>query len=382
MKRAKYSTPYFPLPALAALLLAALLLRGVAAIAPSSVERLYAQRLYPALARGLGLLTGGLPFSLAEVTLGCAVALAGWRCVRFARRLQRSRGRRARALLAGTANLAAWIAGAYLAFLLLWGLNYQRESFAVAAGLGPAAITASAEELTGLAEELVARTNATRITVGEDARGRLALVGGVAGALARAGSGVRAAADAYAPLRGPFGTPKPVLLSAGLSHLGISGVFFPFTGEANVNATLPAAQVPFTATHELAHQGGFAREDEANYLAWVACRLHGDADFRYSGALNAALYVLRELRGVDAPRHATLSARLSPAVQRDLDALREWSERYRGRAQEVSRKVNDAYLKAQGEPEGVRSYGRMVDLLILERRLAAERGAALGQVSP
>ena len=54
-----------------------------------------------------------------------------------------------------------------------------------------------------------------------------------------------------------------------LSYLGISGIFIPFTCEANVNATLPDWEIPFTACHELAHQRGFAREDEANYVGYL-----------------------------------------------------------------------------------------------------------------
>ena len=37
-----------------------------------------------------------------------------------------------------------------------------------------------------------------------------------------------------------------------------------------------------------------------------------------------------------------------------------------GEAAEVHEQLNDAYLKANGQTEGVRSYGRMVDLLIAQ----------------
>jgi hypothetical protein len=166
-----------------------------------------------------------------------------------------------------------------------------------------------------------------------------------------------------------------VLLSTPLSYLGISGIYLPFTAEANVNDILPDSQLPFTAAHELAHQGGVAPEDEANFLAYVACTLHPDADFRYSGALNAALYALGALSQGDAER-ARRQWKWSPAVRRDLAALTAWNERYRGPAETAARAVNDAYLKTQGVAEGVRSYGRMVDLLVLERRARRPSGPA------
>src|SRR5207249_4127597 len=80
--------------------------------------------------------------------------------------------------------------------------------------------------------------------------------------------------------------------------LGISGIFCPFTGEPNVNTTLPEPDVPFAACHELAHAHGFAREDEANYVGYVACIRHPDPDFRYSGLLAASLYAMNALARV------------------------------------------------------------------------------------
>ncbi len=36
--------------------------------------------------------------------------------------------------------------------------------------------------------------------------------------------------------------------------------------------------------------------------------------------------------------------------------------------------MNDAYLKTQGQAAGVQSYGRVVDLLVAERRAASSAG--------
>lgn len=169
-------------------------------------------------------------------------------------------------------------------------------------------------------------------------------------------------------LEGASAPAKPVLVSTALSYLGISGIFSPFTGEANVNMTLPEPDVPFAACHELAHAHGFAREDEANYVGYLACTRHPDADFRYSGLLAASVYAMNALARVDRDGHAELDARRASGVRRDLAALTAWAERYRGPAERVSQAVNNAYLKSQGQKEGVRSYGRMVDLLIAEER--------------
>jgi hypothetical protein len=189
----------------------------------------------------------------------------------------------------------------------------------------------------------------------------------VGGALARASLGFEALDDEWPVVAGERIPAKRVLLSPALALLGISGIFMPFTGEANVDTTLPEWTLPFVAAHEIAHQRGFAREDEANYLAYASCFRHPDPAARYSAVMEASLYALAALRTADPAAHHALQARRGPAVRRDLEALEAWRRKYESRAGAVHEKVNDAYLRVQGT-EGVTSYGRMVDLLLAERR--------------
>jgi hypothetical protein len=382
VKRAQYSTRSLPHPVLLALLPAALALQWTAARSPQTVERLYAGALYPSVAPVLAAASGPVPFSVGEALVVLAAGAALVWLVRVARRIWTGAGRRLRLAAAAAARLLAVTGAVYLAFLLTWGLNYHRPAFAVVTGLGEATTGVAVGELEALGAALVAAANDARTAVAEDARGVGQLEGGVPSALNRAVAAVRLASERYAAVRAPFARPKRVFLSTGLSYLGISGIYLPFTAEANVNDIVPDSQLPFTAAHELAHQGGVAPEDEANFVAYVACTRHPDADFRYSGALNAALYVLHALSQADAKRARVLHAGWSPAVRRDLAALAEWNERYRGPAETAARAVNDAYLKTQGVPEGVRSYGRMVDLLVLERRAAARAGGIGGGAGP
>jgi hypothetical protein len=346
------------------------------------VERWYSAGVYPAIAAAAARLTGALSFSLAEWVVAGLLLLALWRAGLFVRRAARQRGYLRRAGLKALANVAAAGGILYLAFLLSWGLNYARQPFAVLAGLD--ASPPRTAELRAACEQLVERANALRQGLPEDDAGVMRLPGGLTGTLVRAERGYSEAAAQYRVLAGRAGRGKPLLLSPLVSYLGITGIFFPFTGEANVNAEVPDPDLPFAIAHELAHARGFAREDEAGYVGYLACRMHPDADFRYSGALAASVYALNALAGVDRPLHQELSRRRSPAVARDLRALQEWADRHRGPAQRVSRSVNDAYLRSQGQDEGVRSYGRMVDLLIAERRPPASgprpRGSLGGSI--
>jgi hypothetical protein len=269
-----------------------------------------------------------------------------------------------RPMAQAVARTAAAVGTGYAAFLLLWGLNYQRQPLATRLSLPVA--PAEVRELTLLSESLVLEANRGREGLPEDGDGALALSGGLRDALVRVQP------------HGP--RPKPAVSSVALSYLGISGIFVPFTGEATVNALVPACEVPFAAAHELAHRAGTAREDEANFEAYRTCRGHADPIVRYSGTFGASLYALSALRGVDPAADERLRGLRTPAVARDVRAVIAWNERYRSPLGAVQWRVNDTYLRSQGQPEGMRSYGRMVDLMLAERRAAV--GASPAPVPP
>ena len=350
-------------------------LRLLAAGRAETVERVYAQSLYPRIARALTAATAWASFSIAEV---CILALAPVALVAAGRGAVRAF--RSPALLRGLGSgllaIAIGASVAYLFFLLIWGLNYQRRPLAASVGLPVG--RAEPGELAAVCAELIERSELLRGAVEEDETGVARVPGGISGALGRASLGYDALAEEWPLVAGGPVAVKRVWLSPGLSLLGISGIFFPFTGEANVNTTLPEWTLPFIAAHEVAHQRGFAREDEANYLAYAACRRHPDAAARYASALEGSLYALGALRGTDPDAHHALQSRRGPAVMRDLDALEAWRRRYESRAGAVQEKVNDAYLRAQGQ-DGVSSYGRMVDLLLAERRHRAGGAASRPQ---
>ena len=330
------------------------------------MERGYSTGLYPAIAAAGARLAGRLPFSLAEWVVAAFALLLSWRAVRFVARAARRRGYLREAWLPAAGNVVIAAGIVYASFLLAWGLNYAREPFAVLAGLD--ASPPSVAELRAACADLVQRANALREGLPEDSRGVMRLEDGLAGARGRAEAGYRQAAAVHAVLAGRSSPAKPIVASRAFSYLGITGIFFPWTGEPNVNADVPDPDLPFAIAHEMAHARGFAREDEAGYVGYLACRFHPDPDFRYSGVLAASIYALNALAGVDRAAHRELADRRSPAVRRDLRALQDWSDRYSGRISRASRSVNNAYLRSQGQAEGVRSYGRMVDLLVAERR--------------
>lgn len=326
---------------------------------PGHVEAGYARGAYPWIAGVLARASGLAPFAVAEPAAVALAIAAPIVLVRFLRGW-----RRACAVVAAAAS-------AYLLFLACWGLNYRRLPFAATSGLDVAPVAVA--ELVELGGALVAESNASRVGRREDGQ---AVFRAEEDVLARAPRGNARLRAAWPALAGPTPRPKPALASPLLARLGIAGIYVPFTAEPLVNALLPEAERPFSAAHEIAHAQGIAREDEANFVAALACLSHDDDDFRYSGALVASFYVLGALRGVDAGAARDLEAQRSDAVRRDIAAIAAWNARYEGALQEAGERVNDAYLRSQGAREGVRSYGRMVDLLVAERRRTRVLGSA------
>ena len=157
---------------------------------------------------------------------------------------------------------------------------------------------------------------------------------------------------------------KPVILSRAMSYTHITGVYSYFTGEANLNVYFPDYTLPFTAAHELAHQRGIAREDEANFIAYLVCISSDDAYIRYSGYLNLYEYVASALYRADADLYFELRDQLPTAVRYELIAYSEFFDEFRDSVVgEISNTVNDLYLKGNGT-QGSQSYGLVVDLAV------------------
>lgn len=330
------------------------------------IESGYSTTIYYWTIRPYSLLTGLVPFSLAELVVVGTVGFITYKLVKVVIVISKNPKGFAKELPQKGVRLAALLAVLYLAFNLMWGLNYSRMTFAEISGLPVE--PASVNELAELALHLVNWANELREEVVEDEHGVMILANGIQEMFDRAHLGYDQAAEIYPQLRGRYGRPKGVMLSHYWSYTGIAGVFFPFTAEANVNIKMPHFMLPSTTTHEMAHQRGFAREDEANYIAYLTSTLHPDPDFQYSGVMLALTYTMNALYRYDIDAWNYIRVEYSDGVRRDLRDWQEYRNRYEGQVNQVSNSVNNTYLKLNRQEDGVHSYGRMVDLMLAEFR--------------
>lgn len=327
----------------------------------------YAVTVYPVWSKGVNWITSLLPFSLIEIILYLAIALALFFLVRFVVRLIRGRSGRGRIFKNFLVNLGS-LAGVLLFFFAVGcGVNYHRDTFAQASGLPVQPSTE--EELISLCESLLEEANSGRQLVEEDENGVMKLSFSGYQELADT---VRQAYDGleskYPTLTGGYGAPKRVLASRGMSYLDITGVFIPYTFEANVNVDVPDYSIPATMGHELSHLRGYMREDEANFLGYLCCWESSHPDLRYSAAMTALNYAVNQLYRQDPEATQKIFEGMSDGVKRDRAYHSAYWKQFEGKLAQASAKVNNTYLKANSQEDGVQSYGRMVDLLLAYQR--------------
>jgi len=162
---------------------------------------------------------------------------------------------------------------------------------------------------------------------------------------------------------------KPVMMSELMSYTHITGVYSYFTGEANINIAFPDYTIPFTAAHELAHQRGIAKEDEANFVAFLVCLESDDPYIRYSAYASVLEYVTNAYYTADKSEGHTdyieLILSLDVKVRYERHAYSEFFKKYKDNiAADISGITNDIYLQSQGVSEGSASYGMVVDLAV------------------
>lgn len=341
-------------------------------------EEVFAKRIYKVISQGMGLLTGWIPFSLAELI----VVVGPWvilfllirQIVRAVRVKQVSSEKnigqiRFQLIMTALQNILCLVAVIFFLYVLLCGINYHRYS--VQHYLGLSVENSSVEELEGLLIELADRATSLRANLmTENENGVYVLPMSERELGKEAKKAYENLAKEYEIFAGIYPAPKPVFFSQLMSYTQITGVFTCWTMEANVNIDISPYSIGSTMCHELAHLHGFMREDEANYISYIACLASDSLDLQYSGTMLALIYTGNALYGKDADRYFEVYRNhYSEAVVRDLVANSEYWDKFEDtKVAETAEKVNNTYLKANNQTDGTQSYGRVVDLLLAQYR--------------
>ena len=339
---------------------AALILYSLLPYYPHITEMWFSSGIFCVLSSIIGTINAFIPISFTELLVILAIPIT---CLIVVHMVYACRVYSIKKTVCAYFNKGLWIlSSTLLLYMLMHGANFYRQPVSELMQLDTSQKTP--EYLQEVCIKLAERSSVLRKKLREDANG-VALTSQPPRKLIKdAGEGYRILEKKYSFLAGSVYSGKPVMLSRPWSYTGITGMYFPFFCEPNINIDIPVYDVPFTATHELAHTRGFAREDECNFLAFLACISHPSVDYQYSGYLSAYIYCSNALYSYDEDMFSAVYAKLSEEVKRDLSASSVYWDQFKGEIQEVSTSINDAFITAQGDEHGVLSYDRVVSLIL------------------
>lgn len=378
---------------------------------PELAEQFFGKTVYPITGQGVSIMSAWLPFALMDLVLVWIVIWPLWLILKSVVHYAIGRRTLGNLLKRGFARIFAFSGLGVFLFMVLWGFNYQRPPLAERLDLAKIVPSKKLDlkPLERLVEDLVVMVNRDRAELAQPNQAltiedRKAFFDDARKHVDHWAKDW-AKSKEFPEIQGHFGDPKSSYFSPAMAALGIHGVYFPFTGEPIVSSEIPDCRVPFVALHEIAHQRGIAREADASLFAWLASRELTSAArlFRYSTNLEMlwlcrnnllrlhnqradqkstssdALAILEDLllkerddQKPSEPSHEWDPSKLLPDVILDLKALEDYERSHRSELVKTGRKVNDAYIKASGQEQGIAAYDAVITL-VLRLRATKER---------
>lgn len=350
------------------LILGAVILE-IIAVNSTSFSDWYRAHIYPIWVNTYGRLTSLFPFSFGEILIMIAVFGIPASLLAMIVLLIIKKGRRKKVgKVFGYVYL--WI----VTFVVVVQVNncfvlYRTSNFAQTNGIPENQHTN--EQLEMLGDEIVVELNEAAENVQRDDKGRIVMNCDYDETAKKA---MNALGKEFKNLEGYYVTPKPIICSFFMSQMNLTGIYFPFSMEANYNNDCYKAKLPCTVCHELAHTRGYIQEDEATFIAVLACIRSDDPYYRYAGYLTALTYVRNKIFDYASDdKKAEFDGQISDKVWADIDANREYWDSVKEKEDTVfdtqtvsklSSEFVDSNLKLNGVEDGSKSYGRMVDLML------------------
>ncbi len=301
----------------------------------------YSGNIYPLWQGSLGRFSGLFPFALSELILYSLPILL---IIDIA--INRKR------LLQVLKHIVFALALILFLYEANCGVNYYRDTFAKTEGIEVRSQFTKEE----LYDFCLFAVNGIIENPGEYPRGKaLAL---------EAKSAMEGLAEKYPSLKGYYPNPKALVVSRPFTKMEVTGIYSPFTIEANYNRELPGYDLPYTACHELSHLRGFMDEGEANFIGWLACLNSDNQSFRRSAYMLAWIYGGNALNKEDPKLRESLRNMFPEEAKAEFKAANEFWAAYESPASQVQNKINDAYLKSNGLKEGIKSYDGVLALML------------------
>jgi hypothetical protein len=324
---------------------------------PGAVEKYYSTGVYPVIARLLRILFGWIPFSIGDIFYIVIGVYLLYKLFSLFKKIFKKQFDTNYFF-----SCISWILSSlliiYIVFNVLWGLNYNRRGVAYQMQLKIQPY--STEELSGVLQIIVNRLNSfdsvSRLTRDELKNKHLLF--------SLSEESYRNLNKQNSIFAYPSASVKPSIFSYLGDYLGFTGYYNPFSGEAQVNTTVPIYVQPFTTCHEIGHQIGYAKENEANIAGYLSAKSSDNIAFKYSVYFDLYYYAARELYVRDSNLLKPFKAQLRPSVRKDFHDLNAFYQQYQNPFEPYIRKLYGNYLKANEQPQGLMSYNDVIAWLV------------------
>ncbi|SHI96627.1 Protein of unknown function [Mesonia phycicola] len=327
---------------------------SIAARFPQFIETYYSNGIYPLISKLERYALGWLPFSFGDLFYTVLIfGLIRWIFIRIKSRYKKPK----QWILEALASLSI----IYFCFHAFWGLNYYRLPLHQSLEIEH---EYSQEQLISFTKKLAIKANKLHSTLAKDDTLKVDFLFKNSEIRKIAIDGYKNIEDDYPELTYQAKSVKPSLFSIPLTYMGFNGYLNPFTGEAQVNNQIPKFKLPSTTSHEMGHQIGFAKENEANFMACLTTMNHPNPYFKYAGYTFALKYCLGEVYVTDPCEAENIIAMLNLGIRKNYWEVQHFWAEHENPLEPFFKIFYGSYLKVNNQPQGIKSYNYVVALLV------------------
>jgi len=321
---------------------------------PEFVEKYYSLGIFPVLSKTSRYLFGWIPFSVGDLFYSALVILA-------LRWLYFNIKRIAKKPVGFFLDITATLSIAYFVFNVMWGFNYYRVPLHQTLKVDREYTT---EELVSFTEQLILKASELHNSLAENDSVKVQILYTHDEIFNISTNGYENLSKRFPSFSYHPNSIKASTWSLGLTYMGYSGYYNPFTAEAQVNDMILGHRFAVVTCHEKAHQLGYAAENEANFLAYLSATHNKDTYFEYAGTIFALRYCVNELARRDMKLYEEIIETVPFGILESYREVREFWNSYSGPTEWVSKVFFDTFLKANNQEKGLKSYSYMVALLV------------------
>jgi hypothetical protein len=332
----------------------AILLVKLLAKFPNFVETYYSKGLYPITSKLFRYTLGWLPFSIGDLIYSFSILYV-------LRWLYINRIRVRKDFINWLIDVFSAATIIYFAFYLFWALNYYRLPLHENLNLKADYTTEALVEVT---QKLIEKSNTIHFKIAKNDTLAVVFPYTKSQVISKVPEGYTALQETFPHLEYNGESIKKSLLSLPLTYMGFSGYLNPFTNEAHINSLIPVYKIPTTAAHEVAHQLGYAAENEANFIGYLAATNNTNIYFKYSGYTFGLRHCLHEVYKRDQEQYVALIKTMNPGILKNYQDVREFWLSHKNPIEPLFQTTYNTYLEANNQKGGMKSYSYVVALLV------------------